>query len=105
MSTATISTAATITPTQPMAVSFPASGSFEAQSRDLLPDAAEDARTRLAYGRGRDAQFAGDHAGGHAVDDAAPEQLPGARLELAADELQGTPVELAAQVPLFLVRV
>src|SRR5262249_51892385 len=43
--------------------------------------------------------------GGHAVDDAAPEQLPGPRLELAADELQGAPVELAAQLPLLLVRL
>jgi hypothetical protein len=68
----------------------------------LLAEAEEDPGLGLADGGRRHAQLGGDDGGRLAVDGGPPERLPGALLELAADQFQGPEVQ-AAEVLLGVV--
>src|SRR6516165_4933877 len=56
---------------------------------DLHLEPVENARLRLANGGRAHAQLGGDGNGGLAVDGSPPERLPGPRLELVAQQMQG----------------
>ena len=79
-------------------------GRFQIEFCRFFSESTENARARLTHSGGSNAQLGCDGPGREAVDDTAPEHLPGPRFKLTADEFQRTPIELAVQLPFLVVR-